>query len=68
MNEDECFPLLLSHRERSALELENADVVSKVEVVDLPIRHELSEDDSSTGPLDLDGTAPAPLGESPPAA
>ncbi|MFC7899403.1 hypothetical protein ACFUV1_04500 [Streptomyces griseoincarnatus] len=42
--------------------------MSNVEVVGLPIRHELSKDDSSTGPLDLDRTAPAPLDESPPAA
>ncbi|SCD46182.1 hypothetical protein GA0115245_106317 [Streptomyces sp. di188] len=44
MSGDECFPLLLSHRERSALELQVLDVVSKAEVAELPDRHELPED------------------------
>ncbi|MFI8856880.1 hypothetical protein ACIGW5_09630 [Streptomyces prasinus] len=68
MDEDDCFPLLLSQRERSALELDILRGVSKVEVADFSNRHEVSEDDFLVGPLDLDKTVPVLLDESPPAA
>ncbi|MEF9904140.1 hypothetical protein [Streptomyces sp. P9-A2] len=68
MDEDDCFPLLLSQRERSALELDNLRVVSKVEVADFSNRHDVSEDDFLAGPPDLDKTVPVLLDESPPAA
>lgn len=68
MNEDDCFPLLLSQRERSALELDIPQVVSKVEVADFSNRHDRPEDDFPMEPSDLDKTVPALLDESPPAA
>ncbi|MGW5214634.1 hypothetical protein ACWEQO_26475 [Streptomyces sp. NPDC004051] len=68
MSEDDCFPLLLSQRERSALELNTQRVVSKVEVADFSNRHDLSEGDFLSGFLDLDKAVPVLPEESPPAA
>ncbi|WP_077801024.1 hypothetical protein [Streptomyces sp. JHA26] len=67
MDEDDCFPSLLSQRERSTLQL-GIQRVSKAEVTDFSGRHDLSEDDflaESTGPAK---TVPTPQDESPPAA
>lgn len=68
MNEDDCFPLLLSQRERSALELDTQRVARKVEIAELSNRHDSSEDDFPTESSDPDKTVPALLNESPPAA
>jgi hypothetical protein len=68
MNEDDCFPLLLSQRERSVRELGIQRVVSRAEVADLPSRHDLSEDDFLAGCPDLPKTIPALPDESPPVA
>lgn len=53
MNENDCFPLLLSQRERSAIELDIRLAASKAEVTDVLNRHELSEDDFLKGFPDL---------------
>ncbi|MFG3005732.1 hypothetical protein [Streptomyces calvus] len=54
MNEDDCYPLLLSQREREAVELDIRRAVSKAEVADILNWHELSEGDFLAGfPDDL---------------
>ncbi|MDG9721659.1 MULTISPECIES: hypothetical protein [unclassified Streptomyces] len=69
MNEDDCFPLLLSQRERSTNELGVQRVVSEVEVADFPSRHDPSEDDDAlAGSPDFPNTIPVLPDESPPAA
>lgn len=68
MNEDDCFPLLLSQRERSALELDIKRVASKVEIADFSNRYDLSETDFLAGFPDLDKAVPVLPDESPPAA
>ncbi|MEU9593870.1 hypothetical protein AB0D84_29725 [Streptomyces sp. NPDC048193] len=68
MNEDDCFPLLLSQRERSALELGIQRAVSTAEVADFPNPHDLSEGAFLAGFPDLPETIPVALDESPPAA
>ncbi|MFB7090039.1 hypothetical protein [Streptomyces sp. NPDC056296] len=68
MNEDDCFPLLLSQRERSTLELGIQRVVSKAEVTDFPNRHDLSEGEALAGFPDLPEAIPVLPDESPPAA
>jgi hypothetical protein len=68
MNEDDCFPLLLSQRERSTLELDTQKAARKVEVADWSNRHDLPEDDFPTESSDPDKTVTALLNESPPAA
>ncbi|GGP88279.1 hypothetical protein [Streptomyces griseomycini] len=68
MNEDDCYPLLLSHRERNAVELDVRRTVSKAEVPNVLNRHELSEDDFFVGfPDDLAKAVQALPDESPPA-
>ncbi|GAA5043869.1 hypothetical protein GCM10023336_05750 [Streptomyces similanensis] len=53
MNEDDCFPLLLSQRERSAIELAFQWATSKAVAAEIQSRHELSDDDFLAGFPDL---------------
>lgn len=53
MNEDDCFPFLLSQRERGAIDVRIRSATSKVDVADILNRHGLSEDDFVTGFPDL---------------
>ncbi|MEU9518180.1 hypothetical protein [Streptomyces sp. NPDC048224] len=68
MNEDDCFPLLLSQRERSALALDIQRVVSKEEVTDFPNRQDLPEGDALGELPDLPEAIAVLPDESPPAA
>ncbi|MEW1604057.1 hypothetical protein [Streptomyces sp. NPDC093808] len=68
MNEDDCYPLLLSQRERNAVELDTQQTVSKAEFSNVLNRHELSEDDFLAGfPDDLAKAVQALPDEGPPA-
>ncbi|MEW2293493.1 hypothetical protein ABZ719_12395 [Streptomyces sp. NPDC006743] len=49
MNEDDCFPLLLSQRERSTFELGIHLGASKTEEADFSNRHELPSDEDLPG-------------------
>ncbi|WP_437038491.1 hypothetical protein [Streptomyces sp. enrichment culture] len=49
MNEDDCFPLLLSRRECSAIDADIRKAASKAEVAAVLNWHELSEDDFVAG-------------------
>ncbi|NEA47794.1 hypothetical protein [Streptomyces sp. SID10815] len=49
MNKHECFPLLLSQRERSAIEMSFYWVTSKAAAADFLIRCDLSEGDLLAG-------------------
>jgi hypothetical protein len=53
LNEDDCFPLLLSQRECGAIYGHISSAASKVEVAEILNWHELSEDDFVTGFPDL---------------
>jgi len=53
LNENECFPLLLSQRERSAIELDIRLAAGEAEVMDALNRHDLSKDDFLGGFPDL---------------
>lgn len=68
MNENDCFPLLLSQRECSAIELDIQSAASKAEVTDLLDRHELSEDDLLGGFPELAKAVQTLPDEIPPAA
>jgi hypothetical protein len=49
LNEDDCFPLLLSLRECSEIDAHIRAAASKAEVADILNRHDLSEDDFLAG-------------------
>ncbi|MZE67385.1 hypothetical protein [Streptomyces sp. SID5789] len=68
MNEDDCFPLVLSQRERSTLELHTQRVARKAEVAEFPNLHDLPEGDDLAGFSDLPEAIPPLSDERPPAA
>lgn len=49
LNEDDCFPLMLSQRECGALYMDIRTAASRAEVADILPRHHLSEDDFVAG-------------------
>jgi hypothetical protein len=49
LNEDDCFPLLLSRRDCSAIDTDIRTAASKAEVANILNRHHLSEDDFTAG-------------------
>ncbi|MEU5751535.1 hypothetical protein [Streptomyces sp. NPDC047829] len=68
MNEDGCFPLLLSQRECGAIDAHIRMAASRAEVADILNRHDLSEDDFVAGFPDLAKAVLELPDESPPAA
>lgn len=67
MNENDCFPLLLSQRECSAIGACIRMSASKAEVADILNWYELSEDDFIAGFPDLAKAVQELPDESPPA-
>jgi hypothetical protein len=67
LNEDDCFPLLLSRRECGAIDAHIRMAASKAEVADLLDWHDLSEDDFIVGFPGLAKTVQELPDESPPA-
>jgi hypothetical protein len=67
LNEDDCFPLLLSQRECSEIDAHIRAAASKAEVTDILNQHELSEDDFLAGFPGLAKAVQELPDESPPA-
>ncbi|MFJ7035795.1 MULTISPECIES: hypothetical protein [Streptomyces] len=67
MNEDDCFPLLLSGRERSGIDVTIRTAASRAEVADVLDRYALSEADFVAGFPDLAKGVQELPDESPPA-
>ncbi|WP_226486954.1 hypothetical protein [Streptomyces parvulus] len=67
MNEDDCFPLLFSRRECSAIDAHVRMAASKAEVAEVLDRHDLSEDDFIAGFPGLAKAVQELPDESPPA-
>ncbi|MDN3246369.1 hypothetical protein ACFW4O_13590 [Streptomyces mutabilis] len=67
MNEDDCFPLLLSLRECSEIDAHIRAAASKAEVADILNQHELPEDDFLAGFPGLAKAVQELPDESPPA-